>query len=114
MQFVQNVPFFSIMLCMVSGIVSAMLPSRVAKWVTVALGAVVAALNLWLTSFLAEYGQSYVYLMGHFPAPWGNEIRAGILESVLAVCFSVILMLSVLGGMKKLEEQVHHGKQNLV
>ncbi len=114
MQFVQNVPFFSIMLCMICGIVSAMLPSKIAKWVTVALGAAVAALNLWLTFFLAEYGQSYVYLMGHFPAPWGNEIRAGMLESVLAVCFSVILMLSMLGGMKKFEEQVHHGKQNLV
>ena len=114
MQFVQNVPFFSIMLCMICGVVSAMLPSRVAKWVTVALGAVVAALNAWLTVFLADYGQSFVYLMGHFPAPWGNEIRAGILESVLAVCFSVILSLSMLGGMSKFEEQVHHSKQNLV
>ena len=44
MQFVQNVPFFSIMLCMVSGIFSAMLPSRVAKWVTAGLAAAVAAL----------------------------------------------------------------------
>lgn len=114
MQFVQNVPFFSIMLCMISGIVSAMLPSRAARWVTVALGGVVAALNVWLSVFLAQYGQSYVYLMGHFPAPWGNEIRAGILESVLAVCFSLILMLSMLGGMGKLEEQVHHSKQNLI
>lgn len=114
MQFVQNVPFFSIMLCMISGIVSAMLPSRVAKWVTVCLGGVVAVLNGWLTAFLADYGQSYVYLMGHFPAPWGNEIRAGILESTMAVCFSLILMLSMLGGMNKLEEQVHHSKQNLV
>lgn len=110
MQFVQNVPFFSIMLCMISGIVSAMLPSRAARWVTVALGGVVAALNVWLSVFLAQYGQSYVYLMGHFPAPWGNEIRAGMLESVLAVCFSLILMLSMLGGMGKLEEQVHHSK----
>ena len=43
MQFVQNVPFFSIMLCMVCGIVSAVLPARVAKWVTVGLAAAVAA-----------------------------------------------------------------------
>ena len=114
MQFVQNVPFFSIMLCMIAGVVSAMLPSRAARWVTVCLSAAVAVLNAWLTAFLAEYGQSYVYLMGHFPAPWGNEIRAGILESVLAVVFSVILLLSMLGGMSKLKEQVHHSKQNLV
>ena len=98
MQFVQNVPFFSIMLCMVSGIFSAMLPGRAAKWVTAGLAAVVAALNLWLTIFMWGYGESYVYWMGHFPAPWGNELRAGVLESSLAVVFSLIMLLSVLGG----------------
>ena len=43
MQFVRNIPFFSIMLCMVSVISSAMLPGRVAKWVTAGLAAAVAA-----------------------------------------------------------------------
>ena len=93
MQFVQNVPFFSIMLCMVSGIFSAMLPGRVAKWVTAGLAAAVAALNLWLTLFMWGYGESYVYWMGHFPAPWGNELRAGVLEPTLAVVFSLIMLL---------------------
>lgn len=114
MQFVQNVPFFSIMLCMVSGICSAMLPGRVAKWVTAGLAAAVAALNLWLTLFMWGYGESYVYWMGHFPAPWGNELRAGVLEPTLAVVFSLIMLLSVLGGMRKLTEQVDHKKVNIV
>lgn len=114
MQFVQNVPFFSIMLCMVCGVVSAMLPGRAAKWVTVGLSAAVAALSAWLVSFLVGYGQSYVYWMGHFPAPWGNELRAGLLEAVMALCFSLIMLFSVLGGMKKLEEQIHHSKQHYV
>lgn len=113
MQFVQNVPFFSIMLCMVSGIFSAMLPGRVAKWVTVCLSAVVAAMNLWLCAFMADFGQSYIYMMGHFPAPWGNELRAGMLEAALAVVFSLIMLFSVLGGMRKMEEQIHHSKLNL-
>lgn len=114
MQFVQNVPFFSIMLCMVSGIFSAMLPGRVAKWVTAGLAAAVAALNLWLTLFMWGYGESYVYWMGHFPAPWGNELRAGVLEPTLAVVFSLIMLLSVLGGMRKLTEQVDRKKVNIV
>ena len=83
MQFVQNVPFFSIMLCMISGIASAMVPSRVAKWWTVALSALVCALNGWLLAFLLRYGESYNFMMGHFPAPWGNELRAGVLEALL-------------------------------
>ena len=113
MQFVQNVPFFSIMLCMACGVMSAMLPGRIAKWVTVGLSALVAALNLWLCTFMAGFGQSYVYLMGHFPAPWGNEIRAGMLEAVLAVVFSLIMLFSALGGMRKMEEQIDRNKQNL-
>jgi len=113
MAFVQNVPFFSIMLCMASGIVNAMLPGRIAKWVVAAVSAAVAAMSLWLLTFLWQSGQSYVYLMGHFPAPWGNEIRAGLLEALLALCFSLIMLMSVLGGMRQMEEQVHHSKQNL-
>ena len=114
MQFVQNVPFFSIMLCMVSGIVSAMLPGRAAKWVTAGLSAAVAALNLWLSLFLWNDPQSYVYWMGHFPAPWGNELRAGPMEAALAVVFSLIMLLSVLGGMRKLSEQISAKKLNIV
>lgn len=60
------------------------------------------------------YGERYVYWMGHFPAPWGNELRAGVLEPTLAVVFSLIMLLSVLGGMRKLTEQVDRKKVNIV
>ena len=106
MPFVQNVPFFSIMLCMVCGVVSAMLSGRVAKWVTMGLSSAVAALNLWLTLDLWQNNRSFTYMMGHFPAPWGNELRGGLVESTLAFCFAIIMLLSVLGGMKKMNEQI--------
>ena len=106
MPFVQNVPFFSIMLCMVCGVASAMLSGKVTKWITVALSAVVAALNLWLSMDLWFDHRSFTYMMGHFPAPWGNELRGGLVESTLAVAFSVIMLLSVLGGMRKMSEQI--------
>ena len=93
MPFVQNVPFFSIMLCMVCGVASAMLSGKVAKWLTVALSAAVAALNLWLTMDLWFDHRSFTYMMGHFPAPWGTELRGGLVESTLAVCFSLIMLL---------------------
>lgn len=114
MDFVQNIPFFSIMLCMICGVFSAMLPVRAAKWVTVALSAAVAAMSGWLITYFAAGHTSYTYLMGHFPAPWGNEIRAGMLEAVLALCFSLIMLFSMLGGMKKMGEQVDKNKGHLV
>lgn len=73
----------------------------------------VGALSLILLLYLMGTGESYTYMMGHFPAPWGNEIRAGVLEAGMALFFSVIMLLSMLGGRKKLEEEVVESKHNL-
>ena len=51
--------------------------------------------------------------MGHFPAPWGNEIRVGVLEAVMAVFFCLIMLLSMLGGMREREQEIEESKQNL-
>ena len=113
MQLVQNVPFFSIMLCMVAGVASAMLPRRGAQWLTAGLSAAICALNVWLLWFLLGYGKSYTYMMGHFPSPWGNELRAGTLEALMATVLSAVMLLSVLGGMRKAEEHVDLKKHAL-
>lgn len=52
-------------------------------------------------------------MMGHFPAPWGNEIRIGELEALMAVFFSLIMMLSVFGGMAHIDREVQDSKKNL-
>jgi multicomponent Na+:H+ antiporter subunit D len=58
-------------------------------------------------------GESYTFMMGHFPAPWGNEIRAGVLEGLTALLFGVVMLLSVIGGMDHTAEDVEETKQNL-
>jgi multicomponent Na+:H+ antiporter subunit D len=50
--------------------------------------------------------------MGHFPAPFGNEIRIGILEALLAFAFSFIMLLSLLAGMKHIFHDVESTKVN--
>lgn len=113
MAFVQNFPFFSIILSMFSGTVCSVLPGKIAKWVNTAVITIVGALSAILLVYLMGTGQSYTYMMGHFPAPWGNEIRAGVLEAGMALFFCIIMLLSMLGGRKKLEEEVVEGKHNL-
>ena len=113
MAFVQNFPFFSIILSMFSGTVCSVLPGKIAKWVNTAVITVVGVLSAILLVYLMGTGQSYTYMMGHFPAPWGNEIRAGVLEAGMALFFCIIMLLSMLGGRKKLEEEVVEGKHNL-
>ena len=52
-------------------------------------------------------------MMGHFPAPWGNELRVGVLEAGMALFFCIIMLLSLLGGRKKLKGEVEYSKHNV-
>ncbi len=114
MAFVQNVPFLSIMLSMFSGTISSVLPGKYARRLNTVMVSIVAVLSGWLLVFLlqSEIG-SYTYMMGHFPAPWGNELRAGVLEAAMALFFCIIMLLSLLGGRKKLDGEVEHSKHNI-
>lgn len=58
-------------------------------------------------------GEAVTFMMGHFPAPWGNEIRFGILEPLFCMVFSIVMLLSVLGGKNHLETDLVDKKANL-
>lgn len=114
MLFVQNVPFFCIMLSMFSGIVSSILPGKWARRLNAVMILTVGVLSAWLLYFVASSDiGSYTYMMGHFPAPWGNELRIGVLEAGMALFFCVIMLLSIFGGRKKLDGEVEHSKHNV-
>lgn len=114
MAFVQNVPFFSIMISMFSGIISSVLPGKWARKLNVFMVTVVAVLSAWLFAFMAtsDIG-SYIYMMGHFPAPFGNELRAGVLEAGTALFFCIIMLLSILGGKEKQLLEISEKQQSL-
>ena len=113
MSFVQNFPFFSIILAMFSGIVSSVLSGKKARNLSLAMIVVTTVLSACTLGFCLRTGESYTFMMGHFPAPWGNEIRAGVLEGVTAVLFGVVMFLSVVGGIAHTAEDVEDGKLNL-
>lgn len=113
MSLVQNFPFFSIILAMFSGIVSSVLPGRAARNISLFMITVTTAMSAAVFLFCMETGESYTYMMGHFPAPWGNEIRAGVLEGFTAMMFGIVMFLSVLGGLDHTEEDVEKTKLNL-
>ena len=114
MAFVQNVPFFSIMISMFSGIISSVLPEKAAKWMNTIMISFVGIMTIALLVFMCQSDiGSYTFMMGHFPAPWGNELRIGVLETVMALFFCIIMLLSMLGGRKKLNDEVELTKHNI-
>ncbi len=113
MDIIRNFPCISIMLCLFAGIVSSGLRDKAAMWINTLLLTINIALSICTLLYTLLTGEPFVYVMGKFPAPWGNEIRAGILEALLALFFCVIMLLSLFGGRHKLLEEVEEGKTYL-
>ena len=113
MDIIRNFPCISIMLCLFAGIVSSGLRDKAAMWINTLLLTINIALSICTLLYTLLTGEPFVYVMGKFPAPWGNEIRAGILEALLALFFCVIMLLSLFGGRHKLLEEVDSEKHNL-
>ena len=112
--FYENLPFLCIFLAMLAGITTSILHSG--KWAirisTTAL-TVIGAASAWLLYETASQNTYFVYAMGKFPSPWGNELRAGPLEAGLALVFCIVMACSLLGGLKDIFEDILPGKQNL-
>lgn len=113
MAMVQNFPLFSIILAMFAGILSSVLSGKLAKWINLAVISIITVMSGMLLSFLMQHGESYPYMMGHFPAPWDNEIRAGVLEALAAFLFGITMLLSIIGGMDRIFADVESTKINL-
>lgn len=103
-----NVPFFSIFLAMTAAIVTPLLPhrDRIPERACCVVLASIAALSTCLLLVLVHpalggalaLDDPFTYPMGHFPAPWGNELRAGPLEALLALAFSISMLFSLTGN----------------
>lgn len=113
MSFVQNFPCFSIVLCMVAGIISTPVKGKTAKRITLAVVTLVILMSLATMLYVISTGESFVYTMGKYPAPWGNEIRAGVLETMLAAVFGIVMLCSLMGGMDHIFKNVDEEKINL-
>ncbi len=113
MDFIRNFPFFSIVLSLFSGPLSSILGGRWAKRVNGAVIVLCGLMSCAVLWYVCRTGQPFVYTMGHFPAPWGNEIRAGVLEGLMGVFFCAIMLLCMLGGSREREAQIQQSKQNL-
>lgn len=110
----QHIPFFSIVLLMICGILTSVVRSgRVA--LRIHLGAVLALLgaNLVLLANVLPRQERFTYALGIVSHPFGNELVCGPLEATLAVAFLLVMAMSVLGGRDGVFEDVEPGKQNL-
>ena len=103
---VQNFPFITIVISMLAGIVSAALSGKAAKYLSIINIVICGVLSFLTLQFCLKNDGSFIYMMGHFPAPFGNEIRFGVFETLMATMFSLVMLLSLLAGMKHIFHDV--------
>ena len=113
-EWTHNIPFISVFLAMFGGIITPLFKNpKVSEKVCLTVSAIIGILSAILLADLAATGESFTFMMGHYPAPWGNELRAGPLEALLATAFSLIMFLSILGGRRDIGLDILPDKQKL-
>ena len=113
MNVIWNFPLFTVVLSLFSGVLCMMLSARSARNYTIAYESVLIVMVSCVLGYVIRTGKAFTYSMGEFPAPWGNEIRAGILESMIALLFLIVLLCSILAGYHFLHKDIDESKQNL-
>lgn len=104
---------FSIIICLGGGIACSAIKGQTARKLTIILLCVVSVMSACVLGYTVVLGHEFVYVMGRFPAPWGNELRAGCLEGLMALFFSIIMLLSIVGGIRGQNDDIAVDKLNL-
>ena len=109
---VRSFPMIGIWLCILCGLFCLILKARAARLASLLVCAAQIVLSAILLSYTLNQGESFTYPMGHFPSPFGNELRAGPLEALIALCISVVMLLSLMGGTDDLELDIPENKRS--
>ncbi len=110
MNFLYSFPLFLIVLSLISAVLCSLLPKKASLFVSLCLYALSFCANAVL--FFVLSGKSVTYMMGHYPHPYGNEIRLSRLEALFSAAFSFVLFLSVLGGREMTDRRIEDGKEH--
>ena len=113
MDIIRNFPLFTIVLSLFSGVLCYLLPRKSARRYTIIYEVILIAMVAAVLMLTMETREAVTYPMGEFPAPWGNEIRAGVLEAMMALVFMVVMLCSVLAGHHFLIIDIDESKINL-
>lgn len=112
MEFIKNFPFITIVLSLFCSVICYAFKDKKARFVSYFLLILSAFMSssVLIYNFTTEPGY-FAYRMGHYDAPIGNEISAGLLEPFFALLFEVVMLLSIMGGYNRIQRDVEATKQ---
>lgn len=108
-----HLPLLTIMITLITAILIPLFKNiGIAKKISIISISLVIILSLFLNIYLYGFSEGYfTYQLGHFSAPWGNELRAGLFEGIMAFVLSAVMLLSILGGLPRIEDDIKEDKR---
>ena len=113
MDFIRNFPLFNIILAFVSVVLCSLFKRKAARITTIIINLISVAVGVCVLILTLNVG-SIEYQMGHFTAPFCNEIRFGVLEALFATFFPLIILFSILGGVTRIEKDIDEKKEHFI
>lgn len=108
-----HLPFLTILITILSALIIPILDDRKKAFnLTVITFSSVFFLTLILGfRLLSSDLEFFTYHLGSIPAPWSNELRCGIFETIMAGTLSLVMLLSILGGYKNIQKDIKAQKE---
>ena len=113
MQIWQNIPIALILLPLLSSSLLAALKPRASRAILVGVCLICSVLSGVLVCRMSAFGDAYAIAMGEIGAPFGNELLITTTESVVSLLFTLVLFLSLLGGLHSIPREIHENRLSL-
>lgn len=111
MDFIVNLPLFTIIIGFIGVVLTSFLNRKVSKIIALIVEATAIVFGILVTVYTFQNG--YIeYQLGHLKAPFCNQIRFGPYEGLLATLVPTVMLLSVLAGSSHAHRDIAENKEH--
>lgn len=108
-----NFPLLILLILFLSAFIMPILKSvRAVKWLSLSAILLCLILSVLTLQHMEQTGE-FFYKVGHFEAPWGNELKIGYLESIMSIMFTAIAALITWASFYSVDYEIKEKKIKL-
>ncbi|MTI65971.1 MAG: monovalent cation/H+ antiporter subunit D family protein [Firmicutes bacterium] len=102
----RSLPLITILLLFISSFVFPLIKKKnIAKLISLLTMGLSTVFSI-MTLFYVKMNGEFIFRVGHFDAPWGIELKIGILESVMAILFTLITALIIWYSIYSIDKEI--------
>ena len=113
MELWQNIPVALIVLPLVFAPLCSVSKPKIARFLALFASVFSVLLSVMLICKVGNGNASFVYKMGEYGAPFGNELFISGSEAAISLLFSSVMMLSLFAGLRRIGQEIDENRKSL-